>query len=97
MTSHYESLGMTIIEAMQFGLPVVSVDCPTGPREILGDSEYGILIEQNNVSKLAEAIITLMEDEKKYQHYVEKGLARANDFSVESIHKKWEKLFHAEP
>lgn len=67
MPSRYESFGLTIIEAMSCGLPVVSFDCKYGPRSIVKDGETGILVPQNDTEKLADAIISMIEN-KEMRH-----------------------------
>ena len=61
LSSNYEGFGMVIVEALGYGKTIVSTDCDSGPREILGNSEYGYLSPMNNPEKLAESI---------YQAYV---------------------------
>lgn len=57
LTSRWEGLGNVIIESLSYGIPVVSTDCPYGPREILGDdSNIGILINSNNPKKISDNI-----------------------------------------
>lgn len=64
MPSRYESFGLTIIEAMSCGLPVVSFDCKYGPRSIVNNGETGILVPKNDTEKLADAIISMIENEE---------------------------------
>lgn len=63
VTSSAESFGMTLVEAMRCGLPVVSTDCPVGPREILRDGEDGFLVPNGEVEGIAWGLRRLMADE----------------------------------
>ena len=56
LTSRWEGLGFVLIEAMALGTPVVSTDCPSGPRETLGDGAYGPLVPVGDWERLAEAL-----------------------------------------
>jgi glycosyltransferase involved in cell wall biosynthesis len=56
MSSRWEGWPGVLVEAFALGVPVVSTDCPTGPREILDDGKYGHLVPVGNVVQLARAI-----------------------------------------
>ncbi len=85
LSSAYEGLGNVLIEAMACGCPVVSTDCPSGPREILEDGRYGPLVGVADAEGLAEAIGRVLDrptDKEKLQ-------SRAKMFTVERATRKY--------
>jgi glycosyltransferase involved in cell wall biosynthesis len=62
LCSDHEGLPNVLIEALILGTPVVSTDCPSGPREILGDAFPGALVPVNNAELLAQAIARTLAD-----------------------------------
>ena len=85
LTSKYEGFGNVLVEAMACGLPVVSMDCPGGPREILSDGEYGILVPPGRSDILANEILKLLEDGNLRSEWKSKGMERASSFDVDAI------------
>jgi glycosyltransferase involved in cell wall biosynthesis len=80
LSSIHEGLGNVIIEAMISGVPVVSTDCPVGPREILGGGEYGLLVPVGDYEAMAIAILRLLNEPTLRQTLSEKAAMRINDF-----------------
>ena len=92
-TAKYEGLPTVLLESLAFGTPVVAYDCPTGPKDILGEnSEYGELIPLNDKDMFVEKVYELMNNNKKYENYKKLSFVRANDFSMESNKVKLKKL-----
>lgn len=58
LTSHYEGFGMVLIESISCGVPVISLNCPSGPREIIKNDINGYLIteDDNFVEKISLAV-----------------------------------------
>jgi len=89
LSSRYEGFGMVIVEAMQIGVPVVSFDCPKGPAEIITDNEDGILVENGNVEKFADALLKLIEDKELRKRFGQNGLKNVKRFEIDTIGKLW--------
>lgn len=87
-SSEFEGLPTTIIEALYFHLPIVATDCPTGPREILGNNDFGLLCKVHNATDMAKQIDLLIEDEKLYNYYKQESPKRAKAFMPETIKTK---------
>ncbi|MHA4778332.1 glycosyltransferase family 4 protein [Streptomyces sp. MSC1_001] len=93
VTSERESFGMTIVEAMRCGLPVVSTDCPHGPREIIEDGVDGILVPVDDVAAFARALRRLVEDDEARAKAARAALAAAERFDPARIAARHEALW----
>jgi N-acetylgalactosamine-N,N'-diacetylbacillosaminyl-diphospho-undecaprenol 4-alpha-N-acetylgalactosaminyltransferase len=92
LCSHYEGWPNVLIEAMACGCPVVATDCPTGPREILRDSEFGILAPTDDPEALAVAIGSLLSDNRRRLFFQGQARRRAVDFDVRGISSQYVSL-----
>lgn len=92
MTSHFEGLPMVLLEAMEYGMPIVAFDCPSGPRQIIKDNEDGFLIENNNNNQFVARIITLIEDDALRKQMGKKAKCNIQRFSANQIVPLWEIL-----
>jgi len=81
LSSAWEGLPNVLLEALACGTPVVSTDCPSGPREILQDGKYGPIVPVGDDVMLAEAIKTMLDDPMSEEHLLD----RAIDFRPEPI------------
>lgn len=86
LSSHWEGFGNVIVEALAVGVPVVSTDCPGGPRMILGDGEYGRLVPVGDIQSLTMAIDEMIETPVSTP---ELRRQRARDFAPMPIAKQY--------
>ncbi|MGW6391937.1 glycosyltransferase [Streptomyces sp. NPDC055103] len=93
VTSQRESFGMTIVEAMRCGLPVVSTDCPNGPREIIEDGVDGRLVPVDDVAAVAGALRGLVEDDELRAKTARAALAASERFDPARIGARHEALW----
>lgn len=94
MSSRYEGFGMVLIEAMSCGVPAVSFACKCGPRDIIEDGVSGMLVEPNDVEKLAEGVCKLIENpELRKAMGAEAAKQVKAKFAEERIMKQWVELF----
>jgi glycosyltransferase involved in cell wall biosynthesis len=90
LSSTGEGLPTVIIEALAAGTPVVSTDCPSGPREILCDGQFGRLVPVGDAAALAAA----MAESLASTHDTAALKARAQDFSIDkAVDRYLELLF----
>lgn len=94
MASRYEGLPLVLVEAMATGLPVISFDCPTGPKEIIINDNIGVLVENGNIEELSNAIEKLILDEnKRLELAINSRKSAIGKYSRKVIADKWEVVF----
>jgi glycosyltransferase involved in cell wall biosynthesis len=85
LSSDYEGLPTVLIEAMSFGLQVVSTDCPSGPAEILQGGLFGRLVPVGDALALARA----MQDALDAPVNRDALIRRSADFAPEIAARKY--------
>ncbi len=93
LTSKSEGFGMVLLEALSFGLPAISFDCPAGPKDIIDDGKDGFLIKDDNVSLYESKLIELMTNEELRLSMSESGFLKGQSWNGKKILDKWKGLF----
>ena len=91
MTSRWEGMPLVLVEAMSFGLPVISFE-NSGSNEILENGKYGILVEQGNVEEFSKKLNCMISNYERRKEYSKKSLQRVKDFEISRIVKQWEEI-----
>lgn len=90
--ANFEPFGMTIVEAMRCGLPVVSTDCPYGPGEIIEDGTDGRLVPVGDREAMSAALLELVRDDERRRRMGRRALENARRFGPVPVVEQAERL-----
>lgn len=88
LSSRFEGFPMVLVEAISFGLPVVSFDCDTGPAEVL-DCTESILVPPGDITGLSNALIELILNPEERKRLSVLSKIKASEYQPEKIMHRW--------
>lgn len=92
LTSYREGLPLFLLEGMAFGLPLISFDVDTGPRDLIEEGVNGYLVSCYDVEEYADRLEHLMASVEDRIGMSSASLEKAQDFSEEAIYLLWKNL-----
>ena len=94
MTSLYESFGLSILESLSHGVPVLSYDFRYGPRTLIQNKKNGFIVENKNKEKAAQTIIEYFKNINKMEVMMDNAYKSTQAFHPKKIAEKWSVLFN---
>ncbi len=91
LTSLYEGFGNVLVEAGKFKIPIISTNCKSGPKEILGNGKFGDLVEIGQTKKLADLIVKNLKHPNEIK--ISKMFKSLKRFNIKDHIKNYEKIF----
>lgn len=86
-TSHYESFGLVLLEAMDYGIPCLSFDSAKGSLDIIEDGKDGYIIKNRDLDQMANKLVELLNNPSK--ELSKNAKDKANSYSYENVRKQW--------
>src|SRR4051812_8784999 len=92
LSSRWEGLPLVLLEAMSVGMAVVSIDCPTGPADVIEDHVNGLLIRPRTVGALAAGLAEMMDDEELRRRCGAAAVETTRDYTMDAVGPQWEQV-----
>ena len=89
MSSRYEGLPLSLIEAAILGVPAISTNCPTGPREVLANGRYGDLVANESVTELTNAIARHLQNPQRLAAKAKASQENVQRLSMQSCARRY--------
>lgn len=96
LTSKYESFSLVLIEAKECGLPSISYNCPSGPKEIIKDGEDGFLISFGDKKSMVEKIMMLYRDKNLFKNFSKQAIINSKEYKIEKLGHIWHSFLKEE-
>ena len=94
LSSKYEGMPNSLLEAMAVGTPSVSTNCDFGPAELIDDNVNGYLVEPGDAEMMANKVIKILDSEETWKKISKKSLEILKDHSVDSCYESYYDYFN---
>ena len=94
LSSRYEGFCLVLLEAMSFGIPCISFNCPHGPSDMITNGEEGILVPVGDINKLAESIEWMITHKEERERMSQNSREKVKYYLAENIMPQWVELFN---
>ncbi|MBQ4915642.1 glycosyltransferase family 4 protein [Maribacter sp. MMG018] len=88
-TSEHEGFPNALLEALYFGVPSISTNCPHGPSDMIADGENGFLVPVGDVNALAKKMQLLMNNPELRDKFSQGALESTKKYEMEPIAQQW--------
>lgn len=94
LSSRFEGSPNALIEAMSFGLPCISTNCPSGPADLIVNNKSGLLVEVDNIQEMADAICELSINPNKRELFSKHAIKINETYNIKKISSLWLNLLN---
>jgi glycosyltransferase involved in cell wall biosynthesis len=92
LTSKYEGFPTMLVESLSLGVPVISVNCQSGPSEIITDAQNGLLVENYNPELIAQAMNRFITQNDLYEHCKNNAKNSVEKYNLKYISTHWKNV-----